>query len=196
MAGGLTGEQQKGLFGELHVLQVMVNNLPDAELVIDSWVGNDAALQDFRAGTWAVEVKTSSQTTNERITINGERQLDERPFDHLFLYYINVDMRPNSSPTLNELVATVRTMLQVSNAALFAFNRKLAKAGYFEAQLAAYESVGYTIRNELVFRVTDAFPRIIPTDLRTGVSEVRYAASLSDCLPYQLTQQQLFQHIA
>ncbi len=196
LAGGLTSEQQKGLFGELHVLQLMLNNLPDAGLVIDSWVGNEAALQDFRAGAWAVEVKTSSQTTNERITINGERQLDERPFDHLFLYYINVDVRPNSSPTLNELIIAIRTILQGGNAALFAFNRKLAKAGYFDAQSVVYESVGYAIRDELVFRVTDAFPRIVPTDLRTGVSEVRYAASLADCLPYQITQQQLFQHIA
>lgn len=189
---GLTIEEQKGLFGELHVLRKMLTNLPNALPVVASWVGNDAAIQDFRSGNWAIEVKTSSQTTNERFTVNGERQLDESPLDNLFLYYLNVDVRNGGGKSLNDIVANIRSSLTQDTAAVLAFNRKLLNAGYFDAQSDGYEAMGYTIREEHVFRVTDAFPRITPTDLRPGVGDVRYSASLSDCLPYSITESELF----
>lgn len=189
---GLTAEQQKGLYGELHLLRTLLTALTDKAQVLDSWVGQNAAIQDFRAGSWAIEVKTSSLSTHERFTVNGERQLDESPLENLFLYYLNLDVRKKGGESLNALISEIRSMLAAEVSLLRAFNRKLIDAGYFDAQADAYEEDGYVIREKHLFRVTGDFPRITPVNLRPGVGEVRYSASLSDCLPYEITEQQLF----
>lgn len=191
-AGGLSPEQQKGLFGELYLLRKFLHGGLEASMVVESWVGNDAAIQDYRAENWAIEVKTSSQTTHERLIINGERQLDESPLDRLFLYYLNVDIRTGSSETLNAIVTAIRAGLMATTHTLLAFNRKLVNAGYFDAQATLYAQTGYVIRAEHIFKVTGDFPRIITADLRPGVGEVRYSIILSDCLPYSITESELF----
>ena len=191
-AGGLSTEQQKGLFGELYLLRKLLDNGLNPFAVVDSWVGNDAAIQDFRTGNWAIEVKTSSQTTNERLTINGERQLDESPLERLFLYYLNVDVRTSAGESLNVLIDGIRSGLAADIQTLFAFNRKLVKAGYFDVQATGYVQTGYVIRAEHIFNVAGDFPRIITADLRPGVGEVRYSVSLSDCLSYSITESELF----
>lgn len=191
-ANGLTAEQQKGLYGELHLLRILLNASTDRAQALDSWVGPDAAVQDFRAGGWAIEVKTSSHTTRERFTVNGERQLDESPLENLFLYYLNLDVRIRGGESLNAIISAIRLMLATKVALLLTFNRKLIDAGYFDAQADTYKENGYVIREKYIFRVTGDFPRITPANLLPGVGEVRYSASLSDCLPYEITEQQLF----
>ncbi len=194
-AGGLSVEQQKGLFGELYVLRQLLTELPYPLPVIESWVGNEAAIQDFRSGNWAIEVKTSSQTTHERFTVNGERQLDETPLAHLFLVYLNVDVRPNGGESLNDLVASIRQQVGSDPATRLLFNRKLSNAGYFDAQAGVYNTTGYALRTDYIFRIIDSFPRITPGDLSPGVGDVRYSVSVAECLPFQITQQQLIQHL-
>jgi hypothetical protein len=192
-ANGLTIEQQKGLYGELYVLRKMLAKLSDTLPVVESWVGSDAAVQDFRANGWAIEVKTSSRTTLERFTVNGERQLDESPLDWLFLYYLNVDNRTGTGESLNALIAHVRNSLKNDVSALILFNRKLSNTGYFDAQADLYEQTIYVVRSEHAFRISGNFPRIVTADLRPGVGEVHYSVSLSDCLPYLIPENELFQ---
>lgn len=189
---GLTAEQQKGLYGELHLLRTLLTALTNKAQVLDSWVGQDAAIQDFRFASWAIEVKTSSHSTRERFTVNGERQLDESPLENLFLYYLNLDIRKKGGESLNALISVIRSILAAEVSLLRTFNQKLIDAGYFDAQADAYEEDGYAIREKYLFRVTGDFPRITPVNLRPGVGEVRYSASLSDCLPYEVAEQQLF----
>jgi hypothetical protein len=194
-SNGLSPEQQKGLFGELFVLSKLLTTLQDSWLLVESWVGQDAAIQDFRSKDWAIEVKTSSLTTNERFAVNGERQLDDSPFENLFLFYLNLDVRINSGKRLDTIITEIRALLGFDVKALLSFNQKLISAGYFEAHAANYESTGYVIRDERIFRVAGNFPRITPP-LLPGVGEVRYSASITDCLPYEITEPQLFKTLA
>ena len=191
-ANGLTAEQQKGLYGELHLLRTLLTALSDRTYVLESWVGSDAAVQDFRAVNWAIEVKTSSKNTNDRFTVNGERQLDELPLTDLFLYYFNLDVRNNGGESLNTIIFNIRSMLVAEAGLLLTFNRKLINAGYFDAQADNYETTGYVIREKQIFRIVGDFPRITPSGLRPGVGDVRYSVSLSDCLPYEISEPQLF----
>ncbi|MBC7568679.1 MAG: PD-(D/E)XK motif protein [Spirosoma sp.] len=191
-AGGLSTAEQKGLFGELYLLRKLLQNGLSPAVVVDSWVGNDAAVQDFRGAAWAIEVKMSSQTTSERLTINGERQLDESSLERLFLYYLNADVRTGAGESLNTLITDIRTRLTTDFPVLITFNHKLTKAGYFDAQADRYVDVSYVIRAEHIFRVSGDFPRIVTADLRPGVGEVRYSVGLSDCLPYAIFETDLF----
>ena len=112
--------------------------------------------------------------------------------ERLFLYYLNVDVRTGAGESLNVLIDGIRSGLAADIQTLFAFNRKLVKAGYFDVQATGYVQTGYVIRAEHIFNVAGDFPRIITADLRPGVGEVRYSVSLSDCLSYSITESELF----
>ena len=191
--GGLSESQQKGLYGELFVLRKLLTKLADTRQLVESWVGNEAAIQDFQANGWAIEVKTSSQTTHERITINGERQLDNATLEHLFVYYLPINTLKNGGESLNKLVSELKLQLATDVAALLLFNRKLINAGYFDSQADQYQQPGYTVQNEHIFSVTGDFPRIMAAELRPGVGDVRYSVSLSDCLPYAISENTVIQ---
>ena len=60
-----------------------------------------------------------------------------------------------------------------------AFEDRLLAAGYHRAQRELYADVGYTKRKVTHYRVSAAFPRILPKDLRTGVEDVRYSVRLA-----------------
>ena len=87
-AEGLSEEAQRGLFGELAVLENLCLAELDKSEAVSSWTGPDAAHQDFKIGGAAVEVKTTLATRHARISITNEKQLDERP--HLVLLLVHV----------------------------------------------------------------------------------------------------------
>ena len=58
-AEGLSEEAQRGLFGELAILENFCLAELDKSEAVSSWTGPDAAHQDFKIGGAAVEVKTT-----------------------------------------------------------------------------------------------------------------------------------------
>ena len=195
-ANGLSEEQQKGLFGELYVLQNLLVALPDSLAVLESWVGNEAAAQDFQANDWAIEVKTSSHTTHERFTVNGEGQLDDSGLKHLFLYYLNISTITNGGKRLPDLIAGIRKTLSDDLSTLSIFNQKLVKAGYFDTQAEHYQGHSYTIRHEQIFNVTADFPRILPHELRAGIGGVHYTVTVASCQPYRISETELIKTLS
>lgn len=78
LAAGLSPAEQQGLYGELHLLSRMIRrNSSDMTETVGYWVGCDKAMRDFQGEDWAIEVKTTATNGSDRLTINGERQLDD-----------------------------------------------------------------------------------------------------------------------
>ena len=92
-SGGLTKEEQQGLYGELNFLHKCLNSglIPNFE-IIQYYTGVDKSLRDFQGSDWAVEVKTTSTNNPQELTINGERQLDDTMIDNLYLYHCSVEV--------------------------------------------------------------------------------------------------------
>lgn len=190
---GLTPAEQQGLYGELHFLQKILSK-PDANPcdALRTWVGVDKAMRDFQGSNWAVEVKTTSTNNPQKVTINGERQLDETLLENLFLYHSSVEVSNGNGQTLCQKIAAIREILENDTPALSLFNAKLFEAGYLDKHEPFYQNKFYQIRNENYYKIENDFPRIKENELRGGVSDVKYAIILAMCDEYLISENQIF----
>jgi len=193
---GLTPAEQQGLFGELHFLQKFIAKPDTASLdALHTWVGVDKALRDFQGNSWAVEVKTTSTNNPQKVTINGERQLDETLLESLFLFHLSVEVSNGNGQTLCQKIATIREMLENDTPALSLFNAKLFEAGYLDKHEPFYKDRFYQVRNENYYKIENEFPRIRENELRGGVSDVKYSIILAMCDEFLTSENQIFKRI-
>ena len=153
------------------------------------YVGTDKSLRDFQGKDWAVEVKTTSTNNPQFLLINGERQLDDSMIDNLFLFHCSVEVSKSSGETLPERVKEIKDMLSSDLAALSLFNAKLFEGGYLDTQEGQYSEHHYKLRKETFYHVTNDFPRIRENELRSGVGNVHYGITISDCEPYVVSEE-------
>lgn len=191
-ATGLSTSEQQGLFGELHFLQKYLS-IPDINpcKVLNTWVGVDKALRDYQSDSWAVEVKTTSTNNPQKVTINGERQLDETLLNNLFLFHYSVEVSNGNGITLCQKIADIRKTLENNAPALSLFNAKLFEAGYSDKHESFYKDRFYQTRNENFYQVENDFPRIKENELCKGVSEVSYSIILAMCNEYLVSENQV-----
>jgi len=190
---GLIPAEQQGLFGELYFLQkLFVKAGIDLYNALRTWVGVDKAMRDFQGNSWAVEVKTTSTNNPQKVTINGERQLDETLLEDLFLFHLSVEVSNGNGQTLCQKVALIREMLESDTPALSLFNAKLFEAGYLDKHEPFYQDRFYQARSENYYKIENNFPRIRENELRGGVSDVKYAIILAMCDEYLVTENQIF----
>jgi Putative PD-(D/E)XK family member, (DUF4420) len=174
---GLSAQQQRGLFGELHLLRDHVLTAA-GHRGIDGWTGPDPACQDFQFPGVAIEVKTTPAGQPGVVHVNGERQLDQQQPGALFLVTYVVDgRRAGPGMSLPDLVDDLRARC-TTHGVLDDLDNKLTTAGYLTTQAHLYEEPRYTVTRTHVHRVGDTFPRIVPATLPTGVSGVTYTLDL------------------
>src|SRR5690606_35803332 len=117
---GLSEIEQRGLFGELFLLRklLQIYNFPSS--VLNSWVGCERQIRDFQFGTWSIEVKTTHGNNHQRLHISSERQLDCSQLQYLLLFHLSLEARQQAGETLNDVVNSIRVMLQAD---FISFNR-------------------------------------------------------------------------
>jgi hypothetical protein len=193
---GLTPAEQQGLYGELHFLQKFLAK-PEIDpcKVLHTWVGVDKALRDFQGSNWAVEVKTTSSNNPQKVTINGERQLDDTLWENLFLFHFSIELSNANGQTLCQKVAAIREIFKEDALALSWFNTKLFEVGYLDKHESFYQDRFYQVRNENYYKIENDFPRIKENELRAGVSDVKYSIILAMCNEYLATENQVFSTI-
>ena len=192
--GGLSKEKQQGLYGELYLLRKLlrINNV-NKKKIIETWVGPLGETQDFQSDVVTIEVKTSTSSNPQTITINNERQLDNTLQPILYLYHLSIMNSKGNGETLNELIDNIRALLDVSEKG--EFNMKLNQADYLDSERELYDSNKYVFRQEGFYKVEGEFPRIIESDLREGVGDVEYSISLSACDGFLVADDDVFQLI-
>ena len=178
---GLTESRQRGLFAELFWLKKLIDYNLEPSNVINAWTGCDKKHHDFNYYGHGIEVKSTIQKEHIRIMISNENQLDDRGLKSLhFCTLLLADSKDSDLYSLYKIVEEIKDML--SEKAIFDFKEKLVKAGYHEIDEQKYNEFFYVIKKELLYRVTDGFPRII--DLDTGLGDLKYSISLSSCHDY------------
>lgn len=192
---GLSEEAQRGLYGELYFLRKFLNLSGNLEFCVNSWKGPEKAVQDFQAADWAVEVKTTHGKNHQKLQIASERQLDTSFVPNIFLYHLSLDVRQNHGEGLNGIVNDITIQLNNNPIASNAFRVKLLEADYFDIHTELYNENRYSIRQENIYRVTGDFPRIIESQVPSGVGDVRYSLIVSGNNPWSLKETQLFDEI-
>jgi hypothetical protein len=182
---GLLDESQvRGLFAELIYLERFAIPFRGARLALDGWVGPLEADQDFRLGDRLVEIKSSSPGAGS-VVISSADQLDVSTIPLFLVIVLLEGGKPGvaGAVSLNDLVLRTRAALENDNEAATMFEDRLGAAGYVEKP--EYSERGYSFLQIRHFRVSDAFPRIVTSQLPSGITHVRYELNLSSCLPFE-----------
>ena len=174
----LTQEEQVGLFGELELLQAMINEGIPTSDIIDAWKGADAEDKDFQFHNVGIEVK-SSLKQDKLVKISNIRQLDTTGFDAVYLYYYSFAKSNGGSNTLPAQIDEVRSML-VGSPYLEEFESKLLNTGYNDADKDNYKA-SYTLTYEEAYHVNVDFPRITKSMVMEAVLDASYVIDLNVC---------------
>jgi hypothetical protein len=183
---GLSEIIQQGLYGELWFLKQIV--LPHLGLLngLRRWTGPKGTQQDFQFSRCAVEVKTTSAKQHQKLAIASERQLDDTGAGTVLLLYLSLDVRQGQGETLPAIIDSVRSLVDSDAIAKEKLENILFEIGYLDIHTARYENIGYTIREHNYFKVGEDFPKIIESDLRNGVGDVRYTISVAECKRFSI----------
>lgn len=190
---GLLPEEQRGLFGELYFLRKFLQANNNYQFVLNTWIGTAGEVRDFQMNNWALEVKTTHGNNHQKVQISSERQLDTTHLDKLFLYHLSLEKVQESGETLNQIIASINTILEADAIALNRFKSKLYEAGYFEQHHPSYEAIGYFIRKDIFYIVESEFPRIQENEIRSGVGDVKYSIIVSHCEEFIQTEQSVLE---
>jgi hypothetical protein len=189
----LSPERQKGLIGELLVLErYFLPNL-HASQAVASWHGPLDEAQDFRHGAIAVESKARSTGASGGVLISSEEQLDDSRLQHLFLHLCIIDQASAAEPqayTLTDVVKRVRQQVLLAEpTAIERFDALTAAAGFrMEDDYSGSLWIG---GERSIYRVAGAFPRLVSHALPAGVSRVEYQLSLAKCEEHLVPSQAL-----
>lgn len=180
---GLSPEAQRGLYGELTWLELLIKSNYNVLSAVGSWTGCKSAYHDFENKKNVVEVKTTMTKEPRRVHINNERQLDERGLDSLHLFILSLHKLESGGQTLPQLVENLRDNIKGDNSASALLEKSLKKAGYFSFHEKFYTS-GYVRKKQETFLVKNGFPRII--DLPQGVGDISYSLTISACSNFEM----------
>lgn len=179
----LSAEEVRGLFAELVFLLELLEQPVSAAAAIDAWLGPDKSHQDFIFGNTAVEIKSLSGAERSTVRISSEDQLESLN-DALFLRIYRLSNLPDAAGarSLNTIVGDVQARLDDAET-VEAFDRKLVAFGY--APLPDYDEPTFVIGSMVTYRVQDDFPRLIRSQLSTGIAKVAYDIRLEAITPYE-----------
>ncbi|AIK38260.1 hypothetical protein BG07_1450 [Bacillus pseudomycoides] len=182
--------QEQGLFGELTCLLNLLMNENNDEKIIDGWFGPNRERIDFQYREIGVEVKTSSTAKPYKISISSEDQLESDDMD-LYLYCIMLERTEREvGISLGELVEKVKNRLIYSESLVLKFLEKLMANGYFEDDKELYSN-RFVIKDQMVYLVSEGFPKIVPSILPQGIVNVNYQISLDSCNSFQVSEEEV-----
>src|SRR5690554_1134336 len=124
----LSAEQQRGLFGELFFLSLLLKNSSNQQETLHSWRGAESANQDFAKNGNAVEIKTT-KANNSSVHISNEQQLDFTVWDHLFLGLISVAETTGNRNSLEAIIEEIWDLVNHDPELIGEFDNRLESAG-------------------------------------------------------------------
>jgi hypothetical protein len=172
----VTDQALLGLIGELLVLRKLAGYSPSA---VDGWTGPLDQRHDFRRGTFAIEVKTSSRSDARRVTISSIDQLEEPADGTLVLIHVLVEPAAGGSVS----VASLFSSLVALGASTHELRERLAKMGCSDPNAATWNRTSFELQGLTGYSVIDGFPRITRSQFKagqipSGVSAITYTIEL------------------
>lgn len=174
--GLMTAEEQRGLLGELVVLDAAIGRF-GADAAVAGWVGPDDAPQDFLLPACPVEVKTIL-AGGQSVTISSLEQLDIAE-GALSIAIVEIVQCANGTGgmSLAETIRRLRMLLDEQVQARASFDDQLLKTGYSDRD--EYGDVEFRVIRTRWFRVASDFPRLVRSAVPLAIVGARYQLLLS-----------------
>ena len=194
--GRLSEEEQKGLIGELRVIERCLLEVIDARDAVEGWTGPMGAPKDFEIGLVGIEAKARSPQRAE-VRISSVDQLDSAGMTRLFLNVIEVGAAFDDSATavtVTDLAMRVRSRIEsLDMSAAIVFDERLAATGFDWEE--DYSDRRWSIGDEVLYEVADGFPRLTPSMVPAAVDDVRYTITMAGCESFRVAQAALAEAI-
>ncbi len=132
-SGLLSDIEQRGLIGELRVIERCLLEISSVQTVIEGWTGPLGAPKDFKFGLVAIEAKTYSPERAE-IIVSSLDQLDALGETRLFLSVTEIATATNEkidSITVTDLAARIKQRIaNIDPSVSHIFDERLASTGF------------------------------------------------------------------
>lgn len=174
--GRLSDQEEVGLFGELLVLDKLIDGLGEA-VAVSAWRGAISEEHDFGLLDDDVEVKTTMGETR-RHWVGTATQLEPTVGRPLWLLSIQVTSAGTGGLSLPELIASVRVKL-VDGSVRAVFEERLARVRWRDEQAVLYGRRFRLRSDPAVFHVDPDFPAITPGKLAASAIPVQRIAGLT-----------------
>jgi Putative PD-(D/E)XK family member, (DUF4420) len=180
---GLTGEEVRGLFGELWFLALWL--LPHGHGQIGHWLGPTGTRHDFQWPALAIEAKATTSVRGHIHRINGLDQLETPAGCRLWLFSLRMREETTASNSIVTLIESITSKLEGDSEALDIFETRLTQTGYSAAEIERYSELRFRVINERLYEVVENFPRISDASfadgLPEGIERVEYEINLDAC---------------
>ena len=191
--GRLGLEEQKGLIGELGILERHLIPILGAAEAVQCWTGPLGSPKDFEVGSICIEAKTRRAVAKPEVVITSEHQLASSGIEALFLYVTEVTQAPSDDGN----AFTVTTMARRIHERVASTD--IAAVGTLEDRLNAagfdweddYSDCQWLMGQYSMYDVRDEFPRITSLHMPSGISNLRYSLSLTDCEAWRVETNEL-----
>lgn len=186
--GRLSIEEQKGLIGELLVLDELLLPVIPVIDALTAWRGPLGSPKDFEVGRICIEAKARRGAATPHIAISSEFQLSTDGTDALFLHVAELSQAPADAPNafcLTDVATRLRNRIVSADGAAVDHFESLVMASGFDWS-DSYSDSQFVAGPSRIYRVTEGFPAITPALLTSAISHVRYSIALSDCEPFRV----------
>ena len=170
----LSEEKIMGLIGELLFLKDVLFEKYGIEKSIDGWSGQDRTRKDFSYEDKWYEAKAIS-FNKDTVSISSLEQLDSNISGELAVVLLEKMSPSYMGITLNQLIWEVCESIKAQDAKEL-FISKIESSGY--VYNVAYDSYMFALKNIRRFSVDSQFPRLIPSNVPSGVVFAKYEISL------------------
>ena len=165
----LSAEKEQGLFGELVLLERLIDADVPPRDALDAWQGPVDGLQDFILGNGAIEVKTTISIGGFPATVSSLEQLDDSLRQPLFLAATRLTLH-GSGMTLPEMVDVIRRRLDGDREARETFDIRLMQAGLLGSTFSRYTR-RFRHASTVILCVQGDFPRLTRANVHGLVSK-------------------------
>lgn len=170
----LSEEEELGLFGELSMVDRLLSCGVPPSVVMECWKGPANGLRDFMGETHDVEVKATISPNGFPARISSLEQLDDVAGRSVFLAALRFSLQ-DAAPSLPTMVEVIRQ--KAGDQGRIGLERNLLLAGYDDAHASEYVR-GFEPMDERVFRMEEAFPRLIRSTAPLAVRAAKYELDL------------------
>lgn len=183
---GLSEDKQKGLIGELAVLE-WLSILIGPRAAITAWIGPMGSPKDFELHGHCIEVKTRRAASQPYVRISNEFQLADVDDHQLWLGVMAVDkVAEPFGHTLDYFVAHAAAHFRDGDADIaLLWENAISATGYRIED--DYSDIRWVDSSPSWHEVRDGFPRV-DLPLRDGVGGLKYAIALAACAPFEVDE--------
>jgi hypothetical protein len=180
----MTLEKQMGLFTELLCLKDIIAPKVDFRQAVFSWVGPEFDKQDFLIDNAIIEVKSYRTSKGPVVHVSSLYQLHSEK-EPLFLVSYGLT-RSSDGLSIEDIAQAIKKLLyEKAPDTVDSFDTKLMKYGYIP-EIIKEPLYQFIVDKRRAFLVSNEFPKIFPSDIKSQIVSVNYSVDLSGCTEYEV----------